>query len=934
MRSGFTHSTGDEALSRLSMNSGTGGDLVRSFPGRKDTEDTNWLETWFRHRIEKRLSKTSADSETVISFDSPLDFGDAALLSPSVKLRSIQAHFFRGFRESESPINLTDDFIVIEGQNSTGKTSLAEALEWLFLGTLSRRESSDTGNARELENCITNQFRPAGADTWVSASFSVNSEGEDEQEFSLRRVLREDYGSTSTAECRSVLHLDDEALTRETEQEVLDKMFAGVPPLLMQHTLRDFVQGEPKVRREYFERLLRLDELTELIRQAVVTDDRASSFKSPNDDIYLQAWFSLRSMLENEKAIEAHRQAFRGEEGDSHQSVKSSLFLVARSEFPTLLNETTVNEQIVPALEDAQERVRKMSFPILDQLRPLRQYSDDVEEPLPTCNLDQLIPAVRNAWTEYEPLQIASEAIGEKNIAVSKAFKVLMDAGTFDPGTDSQICPLCAFEHVETLSAERVTKIEGWNPIQEAESKARRTLNDAMNSLLTPIKKAIEEYDGFLPPSIFNIDWEDSLKDVRTDLQNVALALRNVIYAQTELNLNVSRGRTLISAGVTHPNDLEQCETFITECQVVVNGFSKMPTAARTYRVTFDAVEAAVKEKANTDASYRRREQLLECIANSKPIYADLLWERAKRVAMEDLRQIRESLISFRHQFLEARRVSFNDGIGEIWSALRKDRYSSFSKLHIPAPRGRGFPIGIELKALLDDTKSRREVDVLRVFSESQVNALGVAAFVTRAKLLGHKILVLDDPVQSMDEDHFKTFARDLIHSVLNQGFQVILLTHNEAFARDVSHFHYDYSKYVTMSIRHSRSEGAVVEEGNRRVAERLKLAEHRLDQGRFRDAWIFIRLAIERLYTISYAKYGPTSFKPESWQHQSAEYMWKSGAGDVILSKQPDSGNRINDILKMSASGAHDTSSSGETDIRDSLEFLSHILSELKIGG
>ena len=811
---------------------------------------------------------------------------------------------------------------------------MAEALEWLFSGTLSRRESIDTGNARELENCITNQFRPAAADTWVSASFTVNSEGEDEKEFSLRRVLKEDYGSTSTAECRSILHLDDVALTREAEQEVLDKMFAGVPPLLMQHTLRDFVQGEPKVRREYFERLLRLDELTELIRQAVVTDDRASDFKSPNDDIYLQAWFSLRSMLEYEKAIEAHKQAFRGKEGDSHQSVRTSLFLIARSEFPTLLNETTENEQIVPALEDAQARVRKMSFPILDQLRPRRQYSDDVEEPLPTFNLDQLIPSIRNAWTEYEPLQIASKAIGERNIAVSKAFKVLMDAGTIDLGIDSQICPLCAYEQVETLSAKRITTIEGWNPIQEAESKARRTLNDAMYSLLIPIKKAIEEYDEFLPPAVFSIDWEDALKDVGADLQKVALPLRNVIDAQTELNLNVSRGRTLLSAGVTHPNGLEQCESFIAECQAVVNGFSKMSMAARTYRVAFDAVEAAVDVKASTDSSYRLRELLLECIANSKPIYDDLHWERAKRLAMEDLRQIRKSLISHRQQFLESRRMAFNEGIGNIWSALRNDRYSSFSRLHIPAPKGRGFPIGIELKALLDDKNSRKEVDVLRVFSESQVNALGVAAFVTRAKLLGHKILVLDDPVQSMDEEHFKTFARDLIHNVLNQGFQVVLLTHNEAFARDVSHFHYDYSKYVTMSIRHSRSEGSVVEEGNRRVAERLKLSEHRLDQGRFREAWNFIRLAIERLYTISYAKYGPTSFKPESWQHQTAEYMWNSGAGDVILTKLPDSESRLKDILDMTASGAHDIQSRGETDIRDSLTFLRYVLNELKVGG
>ena len=275
------HATGDETLSRLSMNLGAGGDLVRAFPGGKNTEDPNWLGTWFQARIQKHLSGPLSEPDTILPFDPPADLGAATpLLVPSIKIKSLQAHYFRGFRQSEGPVNLSGDFIVIEGRNSSGKTSLAEALEWLFSGSLSRRESSDAGNARELEDCVANQFRPAGIDTWVSASFAHTPEGADVQEFSLRRVLTEDYGSTSNATCKSVLYHDDKELTAEAERKVLDKFFAGVPPLLMQHTLRDFVQGEPRKRREYFERLLRLDELTGLIRDAVVTDAKATDFPS------------------------------------------------------------------------------------------------------------------------------------------------------------------------------------------------------------------------------------------------------------------------------------------------------------------------------------------------------------------------------------------------------------------------------------------------------------------------------------------------------------------------------------------------------------------------------------------------------------------------------------------------------------------------------
>jgi len=135
-------------------------------------------------------------------------------------------------------------------------------------------------------------------------------------------------------------------------------------------------------------------------------------------------------------------------------------------------------------------------------------------------------------------------------------------------------------------------------------------------------------------------------------------------------------------------------------------------------------------------------------------------------------------------------------------------------------------------------------------------------------------MLIFDDPVQSMDEEHFRTFAQDVLTHVLAEGFQVVLLTHNDKFAKDVSHCHYDRPDYVTMSIRHSRRSGCVVEEGNRRFSERLKLAEKKIDEGNLSEAWKLVRLALERLYTVVYKKYGPPGFNPETWQDQTAEYM------------------------------------------------------------
>ena len=346
------------------------------------------------------------------------------------------------------------------------------------------------------------------------------------------------------------------------------------------------------------------------------------------------------------------------------------------------------------------------------------------------------------------------------------------------------------------------------------------------------------------------------------------------------------------------------------------------------------ALEAAVGVEASIDPDYRLRETFILCDENAIEIFETLKWERARRSAQRDLEGIRTALMDYRQQFLESRRLSFNANIKKVWDALRKDSYSSFSHINIPPPSGKGFPVSFELKANLDDAETEVQVDVLKVFSESQVNALGVAAFVTRSKLLGHTMLVLDDPVQSMDEDHFITFARDLISEVLDDGFQIILLTHNDAFARDVSHYHYGRPDYVTMSVRHSKKDGSVVEEGNRRVPERLKLAEHMVDAGKPSQAWRYIRLAVERLYTVTYIRYGPNKFNPASWQYQTAEYMWNAGVDNIVKNRLPDCADRFKDILDMTAGGVHDTKPRGETDIRDSVSFLRHALNDLRVGG
>ena len=240
----------------------------------------------------------------------------------------------------------------------------------------------------------------------------------------------------------------------------------------------------------------------------------------------------------------------------------------------------------------------------------------------------------------------------------------------------------------------------------------------------------------------------------------------------------------------------------------------------------------------------------------------------------------------------------------------------------------------MKLLPVLTTVRTVRDIDALNVMSESQVNAIGIAAFITRSRLLGHRCLIMDDPVQSMDDEHFKSFANELLNYLRDNGFQVIVLTHSDLFARDISHYHFDYEDYVTLQIAHSRRKGIQITEGNRRVAERLKLAEDYADDGNLSRAWYFVRLAIERLYTVIYIKYGPDNFDPRSWAEQTAEYMWEGGVNAIVAKFAPGSADRLKEILGFADSGAHDKAELGFTDLIKAVKFLRPLLSKLHVGG
>jgi len=118
---------------------------------------------------------------------------------PKIDRLTIQG--FRAFGPVPAKLDFDAPIAVVWGQNSEGKTSLAEAVEFLFTGDIARRELLSSA-VDEFENALRNAHLPAGAETYVEALIT----GSDGKTHTIRRTLVEDF--TKRKACTSELKLD------------------------------------------------------------------------------------------------------------------------------------------------------------------------------------------------------------------------------------------------------------------------------------------------------------------------------------------------------------------------------------------------------------------------------------------------------------------------------------------------------------------------------------------------------------------------------------------------------------------------------------------------------------------------------------------------------------------------------------------------------
>lgn len=863
------------------------------------------------------------------SFDSTISDEIAEIQNQKVRpfrVLEIELCNFRGVRDKQQ-LDFSSDITIVTGEGSTGKTTLAEAFEWILVGELSRYNSSLTGETSELKDCIRNQ-QSSSDETYVEIKIETVGEV-----YTLKRILLEDYSGKQHAVCKSKLFQNGKEI--EEEDSILSELIITKPPILLQHSIGDFIRQRPSERAKYFESLLGIESISNLIKELVINDDLLNNIKNP---------------VTNNKYIDIINNATRYKPASQLKILLNTNSEKNYNYSEILLSELTSIDKfsLIDVTEDYEvilEKVKKIIKDSILQELPRETIIPQAEISLYTSekinnneNLFKLLSDLNSLEINYFAIKDSLKLIDEQSKILYKAIIELQNKGLLDANKEIQNCPLCNTPNA--LSNKRIESILSSTHIQRQIDALEKTYIEILSSLNSDIKSDLKDLKILLPKSNnYKVNYEYDYKDksIKNLVINLTTSLEKAWTAFDEFQILVTGLIELINSLIENRNmdDLKHLITNFSSYDklknvvfIKIQDFHKKYTNLNTY--------LNKKSLSNEESLYINN--ILELLENEDLLVRDITWYQAKYKISELLKTHRETLKQFRTKIFKSKESFLNEGLTKIWSLFRPEdlNQTTFSKVNLPEPYGRGFYAKIEVIADVKNLDSVAEVSALSVFTESQINLLGLAAFMTKFNIEGAQTYILDDPMQSMNEDHMEKFAQEFIKYVENEKKQLIVFTHSNTFGKEISNIKQFAPNIKEYRASCTKRKGSFYSNSDSYIINNLQSIYNNIEDGRpeqIRSACSDMRSKVlEKLFKyIAVEKNGKSR---SSVHNATIEYLLKEGGvRDFFNNELPEIADQMNDLCDFlnNSNGPHDANERTPQVLLSRYIFLQELVEQVK---
>ncbi|MBI5841282.1 MAG: AAA family ATPase [Chloroflexi bacterium] len=401
------------------------------------------------------------------------------------RIKSLTVQGFRGFNKLQEPIEFHDKLTLISGQNSYGKTSISEALEWLLYGITSKIEDA-SHNKSEYLGSYRNIHFPEDQTPFVEAVFVMD----DGSEVVYRGELQA-----------------DEAIQRYINGQKVDNWTWAIDaindprPFILQHALKNLLLTNPSDRYQRFTKLIGEEELADLQDHFISLSTKYAPPREVTN--FLNSFSDLEEKIKSLPSLEKIFKLYQKSDFDK-------LFATINTECSSRIGKSIADtNEILFELKN----LRGISVAkYFDQQLVLESFSDEEEKQI-SDDTNFLINAITDEFSS-EYLDLIKLATIQHIIDRAKFF----NHGLAELLNKPKECPFCG----HPLAESETTKIQHeCNRVNEEESKTKKlqAKREEINSKLKALRKRFEQgYSRLVAKSdtLLSLDTQEVLHKLET----------------------------------------------------------------------------------------------------------------------------------------------------------------------------------------------------------------------------------------------------------------------------------------------------------------------------------------------------------------------------------------------------------------------------------
>ncbi len=730
----------------------------------------------------------------------------------------------------------------------------------------------------------------------LSEPVSVRAELTDDagQTHIVERFLVSDYKANE--DCKATLLVDGKPATDLTGLGMKLSSPPIAAPVLMQHTLRYVMSAKPKDRSDYFKALLDVRDLEEI--RTAISDARRSLVEIRDP---LLARFA--KCAENLNLPELVEWLEKGDPNrnriDESLGLMLALTLAASGETPD-------------TLEERLEVVRRMLVEKRQTIFPLHAFE--------VARSIDLRPSDQALWSRLKTLAETNENVETKVAELSQLYNTVLELPSVGDEMDAVDCPVCSTPRA--LTPERVREIREYvrsaGQIVQVQSDAQEAIQD----LVTTVKEVArslrdaspaflrweaarqegegfresvmrellgEEADGLISP------WQDKTTNLGNSLSNARSAL-------SELEQLVSR----LSIRQFNRDDLQKIQSAFADLSTAISDASISLTK-------FIAVQDPLVHSLRSEIDRRNEmvgwQDLIDLANRREGIQESLIKSRARANVIGGVDKAIKQIDEANGEILDQKFSDLSQEIKTWWDLLRPEENSFFTGVE-RVGTGRRY---LDLRAGLSKKSAPATSEpslrhAVAVFSDSQLNCLGLAAFLARSCREPWGFVILDDPIMASDEDHRAMFVHMVLQELIRGGVQVIMFTYEQSLWRDIQ-LVYQHENLDVFQLTLPDPEGGTRAE---KTSDDFEALMARAEQYiRNNDATIrkigirCMRDAAERFCKELLVKNGPAGTSLSSFEGKSLGELEKKAA--PFLTGHPSHVGQLASVRKNLNLGSHD---------------------------